>query len=89
MTDSLTIPAGVTIDELMRMTSTEILITYGPDVHALVARLQASGMVARDGRTNADLALQAEMRRKIAEEGDCGPADLYKAELEGKAYDGP
>jgi hypothetical protein len=89
VSDSLTIPEGVTVAELMRMTSVEVLTAYGPEVHSLVARLQASGSVSRDGRSNADLAIQAEMRERIAREGDCGPADLYKAELEGKAYDGP
>lgn len=88
MTEALALPDGVTINALMRMTALEVLTTYGPEVSALVCRLQASGLVPRDGRTNADLQLQAEMRRKIAEEGDCGPADLYKAELEGKEYHG-
>lgn len=85
---SITIPPGVTITELMRMPAAEILVTYGPEVLAMVANLQGSGLVARDGRTNADLALQTEMRRKIAEEGDCGVADEYAAELaeqEGKS----
>lgn len=84
MTDTaITLPPDVSMGQLMRMTSTEILIAYGPDVQALVGRLQASGSLARDGRSNTDLALQAQMRRKIAEEGDCGVSDMYKAELEG------
>jgi hypothetical protein len=78
---SITIPAGVTITELMRMPAAEILVTYGPEVLAMVANLQGSGLVVRDGRTNADLALQREMRMKIAREGDCGVADEYAAEF--------
>lgn len=85
MSESLaTLPSGITINDLMRLTSIEILITYGPEVYKLVSNLQASGIVPRDGRSNQDLAIQAAMRAKIAAEGDCGPADLYKAELEGK-----
>jgi hypothetical protein len=80
MTGSLTLPDGVTINALMRMTATEVLVTYGPEVSELLARLQGSGLVSRDGRSNADLALQREMRLKIAEEGDCEPADTYRLE---------
>jgi hypothetical protein len=83
MGEALTLPEGATIAALMRMTGIEILTTYGPDVYELVGRLQASGSVVRDGRSNADLALQAEARRKIALEGDCGVSDEYKTELEG------
>lgn len=78
----LTLPTGVTMDELMRLSALEVLTTYGPEVSALVARLQASGTVQRDGRSNEDLRLQAEMRARIAAEGDCGVSDFYKAELE-------
>jgi hypothetical protein len=81
VSESLALPPGVSIHELMRMSSLDILTTYGPEVHATVSRLQASGIVPRDGRSNQDLALQAEMRAKIALEGDCGVSDQYKEEL--------
>lgn len=66
---------------LARMTSLEILTTYGPEVMEMVGRLQASGQLVRDGRSNQDLTVQAQMREIIAREGDCGPADLYAEEL--------
>ena len=75
------LPTGVTIQQLVRMPAMEIIVTYGKDVYDLIARLERGGSVVRDGRSNADLAIQAEVREKIALEGDCGPADLYKAEL--------
>lgn len=74
------LPEGVTITSLMRMSATEVLTTYGPEVSALVASLQGSGIVPRDGRSNEDLRLQAEMRLKLSEEGDCEPGDTYRAE---------
>lgn len=89
MTNLPALPGGVTIQELLRMSAMDIIVTYGKDVYDVVAYLEGAGLVARDGRSNADLAIQAEVRAKIAAEGDCGPADLYKAELEGKRYDGP
>lgn len=84
MSGALILPEGVSIDHLMRLTAIEVLTTYGPEVSDLVARLQASGMVPHDGRTAQDLVAQAEMQALIAEQGDCGVADAYKAALEDK-----
>ena len=84
MTSLAPLPQGISIQDLMRMGSLEILITYGTEVHALVTQLQSSGIVPRDGRSNEDLRLQSEARAQIALQGDCGVADFYKAELEAK-----
>ena len=85
---AITLPQGVTIDHLMRMGALEILTTYGPEVAELISRLQASGIVPRDGRSNEDLILQAQTRAQIAAEGDCGVSDFYKAEMEANRGDG-
>ena len=74
---------SVRLADLMRMSALEIVTAYGKDVSELVAYLQAAGLVPRDGRSNEDLALQAQVRAQIAAEGDCGVSDFYKAELKG------
>ena len=83
------LPNGVTLAELVRMPAMEIIVTYGRDVYEVVAYLEGAGLIARDGRSNADLALQREMRLKIAEEGDCEPADSYRQELSTLGRDAP
>jgi hypothetical protein len=80
MSNLPTLPNGVTLAELVRMPALEIIVTYGRDVYDVVSYLEGAGLIARDGRSNADLALQAQMRQKLAEEGDCEPADSYRAE---------
>jgi hypothetical protein len=74
------LPNGVTLAELVRMPALEIIVTYGRDVYDVVAYLEGAGLIPRDGRSQADLDLQAAMRLKLAEEGDCEPADTYRAE---------
>jgi hypothetical protein len=80
MTDLPTLPNGVTLAELVRMPAMEIIVTYGRDVYDVVAYLEGAGLLVRDGRSKADLELQAQMRLKLSEEGDCEPADTYRAE---------
>lgn len=86
MTDTLAPingPAAPTVRDLLRMTGSQILTTYGPQVYDLVGRLQASGAVVWQ-RTDYDVAVTNAMRREIiAKEGDCrcGKIDCWKREL--------
>lgn len=75
---------NVSLDALMRMSGAEIIVAYGKDVYDLVAYLQASGLVARDGRSNEDIRLQEQMQEEIALHGDCGVEDEYKALVEAR-----
>ena len=85
MTD-LALPGGSTVplETLNRMTATEILTTYGPAALDLIGRLQASGIMRRDGRSHFDLELQEQAQIQIATGGDCGVADEYAAALKEK-----
>jgi hypothetical protein len=85
MTD-LALPGGATVplETLNRMTAAEIITTYGPEVFDLVGRLQASGLLVRDGRSHFDLELQEQAQLQIATGGDCGVADEYAAALKEK-----
>ena len=79
-----TLPDGITVQQLNRMTGTEILTAYGPQVYALMGSLQGSGSLANDVRTDYDLAVTNQMRREIIlKEGDCrcGKIDCWKREL--------
>ena len=75
-------PLSIPVQSLMRMSAMEIITTYGKDVYDLVAYLQGAGLVARDGRSNEDLALQEAWRREIELNGDCDVSDFYKEEME-------
>ena len=80
---SLSVPPGVTLANLTRMTAAEVLTTYGPEVSALVARLQGSGIVPFR-RSDYDEAITRQVRLEIiAREGDCrcGKIDCWKREM--------
>jgi hypothetical protein len=72
------------VEELHRLTGWQIASVYGPEVYAMVGRLQASGALARDSRTHYDLAVTQQVRMQIiAQEGDCrcGKIDCWKREM--------
>ena len=78
------LPDGVTVYDLQRLTGWQILATYGPEVYDLMSRLQSSGSLADNGRTDYDLAVTRSMRLEIiAKEGDCrcGKIDCWKKEM--------
>jgi hypothetical protein len=79
---SLTAPPAFPAD-IARMTATEILSTYGPEVYRLVSDLQAGGQMVRDGRSHHDLAITQAMRERLLAEGDCscGKLDCWKEEM--------
>ena len=83
MTEALMLTGSPALADLRRMTGTQILVAYGPQVYDLVGRLQASGSLVWQ-RTDYDEAVTRQVRMEIiAREGDCrcGKIDCWKKEM--------